>query len=338
MHLSNRFPAEASRVAPACDSRRIFGRSSGSWSLGVHTPLRGSSGFEPDSHADEPASTEDSANLAQTLAGSGTIALTMAGEKPTRNRFLKLLRKTASRPSRSGARSAESDGALWTTHERAAASARLGGEASQRVAAALAKSRATVDGIADQARAASSRRDEIERAIGRLGDAFERLNLVALNAGLEGARLGETAGRSLNLVGDEIRGHVERGTAASRDVADLAREAARTAASIGMRLDEVRALSDEVASDASRVASAMTETERALAELSERLRKATGTDPETAKAIADATEHGRALVAALGTLTGRVPRAILVNALRPVLEPILRVVVEEDVEGEDGAT
>jgi methyl-accepting chemotaxis protein len=259
----------------------------------------------------------------------------MAGGQPTKNRFLKLLRKTASRSQRTPGRSAENDGALWTTHERASAAARLGAEAAQRVASALAKSRATMDAIADQARATSARREEVERALARLGDAFERLNLVALNAGLEGARLGETGGRSLSLVGDEIRSHVERGTAAAREVGDLAREAAREASAIGLRVDEVRALGSEVGADASRVAGAMTETERALAELSERLRKATGTDPETAKAIADATEHGRALVAALGTLTGRVPRAILVNALRPVLEPLLRVVVEDEAEEEE---
>lgn len=259
------------------------------------------------------------------------------GGQPTKNRFLKLLRKTTARAQRSPGRSAESDGAMWTTHERATAAARLGGEAAQRVAAALAKSRTTLDAIADQARTSSGRKEELERSLARLADAFERLNLVALNAGLEGARLGETAGRSLTLVSDEIRSHVERGTSASRDVGELAREITRDAATIGTRLDDVRALNAEVTADASRTSGAMTETERALGELSDRLRKATGTDPETAKAIADATEHGRALVTALGTLTGRVPRTILVNALRPVLEPLLRVVVEDEAE-DDGAT
>ncbi|CAN5170642.1 hypothetical protein BH09MYX1_BH09MYX1_08680 [soil metagenome] len=85
----------------------------------------------------------------------------MAGGQPTKNRFLKLLRKTTARTQKTGGRSAESDGALWTTHERAAAAARLGGEASQRVAAALAKSRATLDAIADQARASGARREEL---------------------------------------------------------------------------------------------------------------------------------------------------------------------------------
>ena len=67
-----------------------------------------------------------------------------------------------------------------------------------------------------------------------------------------------------------------------------------------------------------------------MSDLGERLRRATGSDPETARAVAQATEHARALVTALGTLSGRVPRALLTNALRPVLEPLVRSLFEED--------
>jgi hypothetical protein len=70
----------------------------------------------------------------------------------------------------------------------------------------------------------------------------------------------------------------------------------------------------------------------ALVDIADRLRKTTGSDPETARAIGEATDHARALVAALGTLSGKVPQALVVSALRPVLEPLSRMLDGEDDE------
>ena len=69
-----------------------------------------------------------------------------------------------------------------------------------------------------------------------MGDVFERLGLVALNAGLEGARLGESQGRALSLVADEVREHAMRGGETERalelELGEVGRELAQLSAGV----------------------------------------------------------------------------------------------------------
>src|SRR3990172_3062443 len=122
---------------------------------------------------------------------------------PSKNRFLRLLRRTAATAQRSGTRASAADqNALWLAHERAMTSTRAVSEAAQRVASSCAKQRGMLDGAADATRSLAGRTQEIERSAARAVDAFERLSVVALNASLEAVRLGES-GRALALVSDE---------------------------------------------------------------------------------------------------------------------------------------
>ncbi|MFO0676938.1 MAG: methyl-accepting chemotaxis protein [Polyangiaceae bacterium] len=224
--------------------------------------------------------------------------------------------------------------AVWQAHERAVERTRDAGESAQRVSAIIARHRTTVDAATERLRALGDRADAVADGFARVVESFERLSLVALNSGLEGARLGEPSGRALLLVGDEVRGHASRGEESSKQTQTALREFARDASDIATDLVAARELSQELALDAARTMSAMAETERALADLTDRIRRATGSDPETVRAIADATEHARALVTALGTLSGKVPRSLLVAALRPVLEPIARLLADDDGDGD----
>jgi len=98
-------------------------------------------------------------------------------------------------------------------------------------------------------------------------------------------------------------------------------------------LDRAREAFAEVAQEAAKVGGASADAERALVEIGERLEKTTGSDPETARAIAEAAEHARALVSALTTLSGKVPQSLVLAALRPVLEPLARLLEGGDEEG-----
>jgi methyl-accepting chemotaxis protein len=260
----------------------------------------------------------------------------MKDDRPKR-RLFRLLRRTVKSGAGVSGRSAADENALWLAHERALAGARDAGEASQRVASSLAKQRGAVDAVADRARAAAGRAHELTSSCARITDTFERLGLVALNAGLEGARVGEGAGQSLTMVGDEVRAHAGRGAEAARELAAMLAEVSAELAQLNASLERAREAQVEVAQEATRAGGAASDAERALGELGERLRKATGNDPETVRAIADATEHARALVTALGALSGKVPRGLVVAALRPMLEPLVRLLADDEAEsaGED---
>lgn len=244
-----------------------------------------------------------------------------------KRRLFRLLRRGA----REGAnRSPLEESALWAAHQRAATAVKDSGDAAQRIASHVAKQRGTVDALADRARAVATRAQDLSASFARIVDSFARLELVALNAGLEGARMGEGAGVALGLVSDEVRSQATRGSEASRELSSALGEIGSELLQVNASLDRTREAAAEVAQEAARVGGASADAERALVDIGDRLRKATGSDPETARAIAEATEHARALVGALGTLSGKVPQALVVSALRPVLEPLARMLEGED--------
>jgi methyl-accepting chemotaxis protein len=235
-------------------------------------------------------------------------------------------------------RSAIDETALWAAHQRAASAVRESGDAAQRIASHVAKQRGSVDALADRSRAVSGRAQDLSASFARIGDAFARLELVALNAGLEGARLGEAGGQALGLVSDEVRAQATRGAEASRELSAGLAEIGSELVQVHSSLDRAREAAAEVAQEAARVGGASSDAERALADMGDRLKVATGSDPETARAIAEVTEHARALVNALGGLAGKDPRDAglsrrVVAAMRPVLEPLARMLDGEDREG-----
>lgn len=242
---------------------------------------------------------------------------------PDKSRRLFRLLRRGTRVSHTG-RTPVEEGSLWTAHQRAQAAVHESGEAAQRIASHVAKQRGTVDALSDRARALSARAQDLSGNFARVVDAFARLELVALNAGLEGARFGEAAGHALGIVADEVRGQTTRGSEAARELSTALAEIGGELGQVNGHLDIAKEAAAEVAHEASRVGGASADAERALAELGERFRKTTGSDPETARLIAEATEQARALVASLGTLSGTVPNVLIVAALRPVLDPILR--------------
>jgi hypothetical protein len=256
----------------------------------------------------------------------------MTGEKPKR-RVFRLFRRE--RSPGSGGPNNPGDGvieesALWTTHHRAAQSVRDTGEAAQRIAAHVAKQRSLVDGLTDRARGAAARTVDLGASFARLQEGFARLELVALNAGLEGARFGEGPGQALGLVAEEVRTQSTRGSQACRDLATALGEIGTELGSVHSSLERVREGSAEAAQEATRLSASSSDAERALVEMGERLKSNTGTDPETAKAINDASEHARALVAALAVVTAKAPRTLIVSALAPILEPLFRLLQEAE--------
>lgn len=250
------------------------------------------------------------------------------GDKPKR-RVFRLFRRSPASRSREGEGVVE-ESALWTTHQRAAQSAKEAGEGAQRLAAHVAKQRSLVDGLAERARGVTARTSELGASFTRLREGFARLELVALNAGLEGARFGEGPGTALGLVAEEVRTQATRGSQSCRELATALSEVAGELGQVHSSLERVREGSAEAAQETARLGSASADAERALGEMTALLKSSTGTDPETAHAIAEAAEHARALVASLGVVTAKAPKSVVLAALIPILEPVVRFLRDAD--------
>jgi methyl-accepting chemotaxis protein len=259
----------------------------------------------------------------------------MANSKASR-RLLGLIQRSAKAKEASSGRSHVDESTLWLLHESALLRTQEASEASQRVSSNLAKQRESVDALTDGAHAVATRADELRGGFARMADTLERLSLVALNAGLEGARLGEGAGRSLLLVSEEVRAHVTRGNDSAREVTATLGDLGNEVAKLHGPIEQTRQASSEASQEAARIAMASSGAEKALLDLGERLKKTTGHDPETVRLVAQASDHARALMGTLGALSGKVPQQLLLGALGPMLEPLARILAERERGKEEG--
>ncbi len=197
----------------------------------------------------------------------------------------------------------------------------------------MAKQRGAIDSASDRTRALSRRSNDLNTGLLRVSESIDRLNMVALNASLEGSRLGESAGRALRVVGDEIRSLLVRTAEALKESSTSVSEVSTELDALQGSIDRTRQAAAEISDDAGVSQSSLAHTERSLVEMGERIRRATGSDPETIRAISEAAEHARALVVSITALSGRVPSAIIASTLRPVLEALARLLPDDEGPG-----
>lgn len=239
----------------------------------------------------------------------------------TRKRWLELLRRTAGVTE---TRPALDDAALWDACERASKSAHDAEKLGERVVAASVRQRTNVEATLERASNALSRRETLSTHVRHVHDSLERLGVLGLNAGLEGARSPEPTGRALTLVAEDIRAHVSRGADSSRDLRTHVDDLFDVVADLAGRVERVQREAQDLASDAAQMKSAVQVSITAIGDLDARLRKATGIDPETAKYIAQAGEHAKGLLGALAALETNEARQA-VAALVPLLTPVMKV-------------
>jgi len=222
----------------------------------------------------------------------------------------------------------EAEAHLWHAHDAASQSVVSVTEASIQVASCSAKQRKTIDALVETARTARARLDDAAPAAARVGDALDRLRLVALNLGLEGARVGDATGRALTAVSDEIRAGVDRGAEALGDVQSALDDVRPAAGKVIEHAEQVRQAESEVATGAATAQTGAQEAAQSLEELARWARKLSETDPDTARTLNRASEHARALVAELSelqtTAQGELARAVLA----PLVEPLARLLAD----------
>ncbi len=178
-------------------------------------------------------------------------------------------------------------------------------QASGQAQAQAARQAAEVEGLLEGGERLALRGRDLRASVQELRDTLERGRLSTLNAALEGARLGEVAGKALMAMTEEVRSALGRSADVLDDhatrVAELERERERLVLALGPLADAARAVASEVMRAAERSRSQ----QEALAELSLELRDQFGVDPELGGLVARASREAADLLDTLKALEAR---------------------------------
>jgi methyl-accepting chemotaxis protein len=222
------------------------------------------------------------------------------------------------------------EAALFSQHERANQAAAQSLRASQAAGATAAQQRSALEAAADHARLLVSRSRDMRGSAQQVREVLERAKLVALNTGLEGARLGEPAGKAMVAAADELRSVIGRALALLEEHLELLAQVEREREKLRDQVEQAKTGAGTLGDELMRTQNAQRDTTAALEELGTGLERSTGTDREAARIVATAAEHARGLLEALSALAGRPQRGAVARALRPTLLPLLRLMRELD--------
>lgn len=178
-------------------------------------------------------------------------------------------------------------------------------QASGQAQAQAARQAAEIEGLLEGGERLALRGRDLRASVQELRDTLERGRLSTLNAALEGARLGEVAGKALMSMTEEVRSALGRSADVLDDhatrVAELERERERLVLALGPLADAARAVAIEVTRAAERNRSQR----EALAELSSEMRRQLGVDPELGGLVARAAREAAELLDTLSALESR---------------------------------
>ena len=178
-------------------------------------------------------------------------------------------------------------------------------QASGQAQAQAARQAAEIEGLLEGGERLALRGRDLRSGVQELRDTLERGRLSTLNAALEGARLGEVAGKALMAMTEEVRGALGRSADMLDDhaarVAELERERERLVLALGPLADAARAVAAEVTRAAERNRSQRD----ALAELALEMRQRLGVDPELGGLVARASRELSELLDTLSALEAR---------------------------------
>ena len=171
--------------------------------------------------------------------------------------------------------------------------------------AQAARQAAEIEALLEGGERLALRGRDLRAGVQELRDTIERGRLSTLNAALEGARLGEVAGKALLAMTEEVRTTLGRSADVLDDhatrVAELERERERLVLALGPLADAARAVATEVTRAAERNRSQGA----ALAELAIELRQRLGVDPELGGLVARAAREAAELLDTLAALEQR---------------------------------
>lgn len=178
-------------------------------------------------------------------------------------------------------------------------------QASGQAHAQAARQAAEIEGLLEGGERLALRGRDLRASVQELRDSLERGRLSTLNAALEGARLGEVAGKALMAMTEDVRSALGRSADVLDDhaarVAELERERERLVLALGPLADAARVVASEVMRASERNRSQ----HEALAALSLELRQQFGVDPELGGLVARASREAAELLETLSALEAR---------------------------------
>ncbi len=188
--------------------------------------------------------------------------------------------------------------------------------------ASATRGRGELELLSEAVRSLPARSRELKTNVQLLREALERAKLSALNAGLEGARLGEPVGRALVDLAGDMRELLTRAVGTLEEHAGLLAELERERDRLAESLATARSALAATAEALGRAQPLRRDLSRAHGELERRLAAALGTDPETARLLATAADQTRQLQR---TISGLVEHGAF-DAARELLAPLGQIV------------
>jgi methyl-accepting chemotaxis protein len=195
----------------------------------------------------------------------------------------------------------------------------------QRAASAgLSKQRGELEAMQESAQMLAARGRDIRNSLQVLRESVDRAKLSALNAGLEGARLGEPLGKALVVMSDEQRNLLARALDALEEHGTLLTEVERERDRCLVELSQLSEGARQTGTALARAEEQSKLTGALLHELRTDFAELFGGDPEAAQAMARAAAHVRTAADSLLELTERAPLGV--DALRELLRPLLALI------------
>lgn len=210
-----------------------------------------------------------------------------------------------------------------TSHGEAVVADNEAMEQCRSVLALAVRERSLLEEISDACRRNQSHLQDTRTALDQLKDALERTHLVVIQAGLEGARLGDAAGKAVVVMTDDLRSLNQRGLDVLTEGQNLLEVLRSGDAKLAETVDRTREQHHQVLTELQEAQSSLGRSLQALNELGRLMEQATGLNPEHARALKKVTEHAQGIMEALIPLESSEQKAWARASLLPCLEPLL---------------
>lgn len=217
---------------------------------------------------------------------------------------------------------------LFGAHHLATKSAERAVEQCAHAGQALQHCRTQIETCADQAQRLAVRVRDTRLSANQLAEALDRIKLVALNTGLEGARIGDSSGKALVAIADEIRALSSRGLDIITGHVRLMEEAEAEQQKLVQTAELAQAQAMDVASQLRQAHESQCDTIAALGALEKNIERVSGLDANAAADLQRVAEHGQGLLSALENLSVARRQSVVKNVLLPTIEPLLQTLLD----------